>query len=711
MDEYDFNGGVPPLPGNVWFPADEDGPGRWAAPTTGSQTGDILTVWPSNGYTPPDTSYLPPSTLGPGWADYDMAGVASDQGYLLYGVPVRVVLDILTEEGDWPGWTIGLYEAYREQEPVSAAMATLDRGLISGLPDPSRPAVVPYARLEPESPNPEKISRVMTIQPLNAVTDVPVNALPAPGGTVNVQRRLTDLVSGGNQYLVVTGGKPMSVRVVDASLVKDKTPQSDRFLKNTYQATIAPGLPPLIFTTDYINDSRMFPKNYVPNARGIISGQGVYGSAGYTSSTRNDDVIVRFPAGSGASPLYISSVEVLNPVSLHQRQLAETDIRNRIDAAIKTEENRKYLFGKAGIQETPAFTPEMVKSASALLTAPAAMMLNRAPAGIQLSAMGTGVMTAVGEWAGSIAGALWRGAVGTAAASTAGPMVAAASTIFFSRPAGGGSDKVPGRDINMMAAQVSLFNTGKVKIEPGMKTVDLPVRGFISTDSNGRQSVMMVKTGSGGVPATVPVLNAVRDKATGLDKITVPAVAGAPSRTILINPVPVGPAAPSHTGNSTPVPVTPVHTGTDVKQADSIVTTTLPVADIPALQDFIYWQPDATGTGVEPIYVMLNSPPKSVTHKHKHYPPKGVSWKDIVNKTANGGSAKFKPDVNIPEIDVDAWENGQTTAKHPTWKVKKYDRVIGAYAGKETQWVVVKESQGVIHSHPVSEQKAKEYMK
>lgn len=30
----------------------------------------------------------------------------------------------------------------------------------------------------------------------------------------------------------------------------------------------------------------------------------------------------------------------------------------------------------------------------------------------------------------------------------------------------------------------------------------------------------------------------------------------------------------------------------------------MPAADIPALQDFIYWQPDATGTGVEPIYVM-----------------------------------------------------------------------------------------------------------
>lgn len=128
------------------------------------------------------------------------------------------------------------------------------------------------------------------------------------------------------------------------------------------------------------------------------------------------------------------------------------------------------------------------------------------------------------------------------------------------------------------------------------------------------------------------MLSAVRDKMTGLDKITVPAVAGAPSRTILVNPVPVGPAAPSHTGNSTPVPVTPVHTGTEVKQADSIVTTTLPVADIPALQDFIYWQPDATGTGVEPIYVMLNSPrdlPGKASGKGEKV---GEKWLNIAGK-------------------------------------------------------------------------------
>ncbi|QXW42226.1 S-type pyocin domain-containing protein [Klebsiella grimontii] len=84
--------------------------------------------------------------------------------------------------------------------------------------------------------------------------------------------------------------------------------------------------------------------------------------------------------------------------------------------------------------------------------------------------------------------------------------------------------------------------------------------------------------------------------------------------------------------------LTPVHTGTEVKQADSIVTTTFPVADLPPLQDFIYWQPDATGTGVEPIYVMLNGPYGETNAKgeysHRPYntekaggPVENLDWK------------------------------------------------------------------------------------
>ena len=70
--------------------------------------------------------------------------------------------------------------------------------------------------------------------------------------------------------------------------------------------------------------------------------------------------------------------------------------------------------------------------------------------------------------------------------------------------------------------------------------------------------------------------------------------------------VPTGPNVPAHTGNSSPVPPIPVHTGSDIKQADSIVTTSFPGVEIPGIRDFIYWQPDATGTGVEPIYVMTS---------------------------------------------------------------------------------------------------------
>ncbi len=354
---------------------------------------------------------------------------------------------------------------------------------------------------------------------------------------------------------------------------------------------------------------------------------------------------------------------------------ADAEARAKAEAEHrKAEEARKALFAKAGVQDTPVYTAERVKAATAAMMVPGAALLNRAPGMVQLSAVAariqavlpglSGVLTATAEFSGWISSALWRGVVnvaGMATATTAGPMVAAASAIFFSPRAGEGSDRVPGRDIEMMAAQARLFTAGKLSIEPGMKTVNLPVRGFITTESDGRQSVKLVRTGAGGVPATVPVLSAVRDRATGLDKITVPAVAGAPSRTILVNPVPVGPAAPSHTGNSTPVPVTPVHTGTEVKQADSIVTTTLPVADVPALQDFIYWQPDATGTGVEPIYVMLSDPLDSgkytrrqLQKKYKHAVDFGISDTKINSETL----AKFRDAIEAHLSDKNTKEKG-----------------------------------------------------
>ncbi|AXD45607.1 pyocin [Salmonella enterica] len=158
----------------------------------------------------------------------------------------------------------------------------------------------------------------------------------------------------------------------------------------------------------------------------------------------------------------------------------------------------------------------------------------------------------------------------------------------------------------MFALNAQLLAGQDVKIEPGATSVNLPIRAQL-VNSNGQMAMQLLKTGD-NLPAAVPVLNAVRDAATGLDRITVPAIAGAPERIILVNPAPP-PAAPSDTASPPPsVPVTPVHTGTEIKPVETITVTTTPAADIGGLQDFIYWRPDAAGTGVEPVYVMLSGP-------------------------------------------------------------------------------------------------------
>ncbi|EDT9549274.1 hypothetical protein IUU27_004577 [Salmonella enterica] len=199
-------------------------------------------------------------------------------------------------------------------------------------------------------------------------------------------------------------------------------------------------------------------------------------------------------------------------------------------------------------------------------------------------------------------------------------MVAATVAGFWPFGAGESQDEVErvlGRDTDaLLALNARLLSGNGVKVEPGMRSVEMPVRGSLVED-NGRLVLRLLKTGD-DIPATVQILDAERDYGTGLDRITVPAVGGVQSRTILINPVSV-PETPSDTGNTSPVPVTPVHTGTDVIPVETIRVTTLPVADDVTLRDFIYWQPDAAGTGVQPVYVVLSIDPRKLPGKASGY--------------------------------------------------------------------------------------------
>ncbi|EBP9391998.1 TPA: hypothetical protein G8N32_005407, partial [Salmonella enterica] len=434
-------------------------------------------------------------------------------------------------------------------------------------------------------------------------SDLSAGSLPE---TVPVHSRIQDDVHDGAQFISVTGSgsQPYNLPVIKAT----PTPRGPYYTIGHLPGPMGP------YTFTFNANA---PHSEMHFARDEEKVSALH-PAGFTVGANTTDCIVVFPEGSGLEPLYFSMTVILPEGPLKQRQEEENQARAKAEAKAKAE--REALFARAGVVPAPTYTPEMVKSAEAALGAAGVMVLGQTPGAMQLSVAGGGVLTATGEVLSSLGAAVGRAIASlgaTATAGTAGPMVAAASAILFPPAAGEGSDRVPGRDLNaMFALNAQLLAGQDVKIEPGATSVNLPERGHL-VNSNGQMALQLLKTGD-TLPAAVPVLNAVRDAATGLDRITVPAVAGAPERTILVNPAP-SPAAPSDTASPPPsVPVTPVHTGTEIKPVETITVTTTPAADIGGLQDFIYWRPDAAGTGVEPIYVILSSPYGETNAKGKY---------------------------------------------------------------------------------------------
>lgn len=299
---------------------------------------------------------------------------------------------------------------------------------------------------------------------------------------------------------------------------------------------------------------------------------------------------------------------------LNELNKSVKELNNTLQKAEAEARVREELFAKAGVKPAPTYTAQMVTGANNAMKAPGAMVLNQSPGTVQMALAGAGSLTLSGAAEKSILNTILNSVKTLGKAVPGGYVI---SAIFHSPKAGEGSDKVPGRDLEAMFALNAQHIAGQgVKIEPGAKSVNLPVRGQLVIN-NGQLAMRLLKTGNSSIPAAVPVLNAVRDAATGLDKITVPAVAGAPARTILVNPAPA-PSKPSNTGNQKPVPVTPVHTGTEIKPVETLVTTTTPAVDAGGLRDFIYWRPDAAGTGVEPVYVMLSGPYGETNAKGKY---------------------------------------------------------------------------------------------
>ena len=98
-------------------------------------------------------------------------------------------------------------------------------------------------------------------------------------------------------------------------------------------------------------------------------------------------------------------------------------------------------------------------------------------------------------------------------------------------------------------------------------------------------------------------------------------------------------------------------------------------------------------------------------HIHKHVPEKNMTWKDVVKLTKNGGPAKYKHDIdNIEQLERMVWGK-DIRCKNGSYRVIKFDRVIGAFDGVETNYMVVKNSANTIHGHPISLAEYLKYLK
>lgn len=98
-------------------------------------------------------------------------------------------------------------------------------------------------------------------------------------------------------------------------------------------------------------------------------------------------------------------------------------------------------------------------------------------------------------------------------------------------------------------------------------------------------------------------------------------------------------------------------------------------------------------------------------HGFKHVPKKHLSWKETVKETGEGGDAKYKHDVNIEALERFAWENGTPTNDGRPWKVMKFEKIIGAKNGIETNYMRVEMTSNTIHGHPITPKEYTKYTK
>lgn len=171
----------------------------------------------------------------------------------------------------------------------------------------------------------------------------------------------------------------------------------------------------------------------------------------------------------------------------------------------------------------------------------------------------------------------------------------------------------------------------------------------------------------------------------------VPAGNGSPPRTILINPVPVNTPSPPHTGNNSDDFILQPHPPGEISPIPGMPITTTPLPESERPQDFIYWRPDASGTGVEPVYVVLSDPldsgrftRKQLDKKFKHASDFGIDSSKKNRETL----IQFRDAIETHLADKETVERG-------TYRREKGSKI---YFNPKTNLVVIIDKHGVFIS-------------
>ncbi|XP_012273150.1 uncharacterized protein LOC105695798 [Orussus abietinus] len=255
----------------------------------------------------------------------------------------------------------------------------------------------------------------------------------------------------------------------------------------------------------------------------------------------------------------------------------------------------------------------VIAEAGTLAIPGAALVPGRMPMNLSVAGVGTVPMSegiAASMLAGLRASVAALGGLARSVVS-ATPMGMVIASIAYTPKVGVGSDQVPGRTpenffaMAVPAQAVNLPDKGQLqRIAQESGKVNMDVRGVLTAEQDVKVHVVRTPTAE-----PVNVVRAAKDERTGLYVHSLPESGVPNGRLVTTPPTSVVPNSPPLVSPIPDVPVT-VHTGGDVNAPVAPPATEFPISGGSSIRDTVVVYPE--DAGLEPIYVMFNTPRKGV---------------------------------------------------------------------------------------------------